>query len=176
MPRSTSKTHKSDGTPRAPVKARVERLVFESGVAAASRMRLSPGQRPCVITDSPEEAAKTRRPGPLDRGPVTPEVFRVLKARWRCRTYKGRNAYFAHPLIRADVKAWAEKTLTHIPRPGMDTGSGSTALELSKLLEAWLNERRWPVEVSEMRMADFLREMGFGTRNWRWNCAVRTIE
>lgn len=164
------------GTPRKPSGPRLERLVFESGVKAAARMRLSPGQRPCAIVATAEDAARIRRPGPLDRGPVTPEVFAALKARWRCRTYKGRNAYFAHPLIRADVRAWAEATLAHVPRPGLDTGSGSTALELSKLLEAWLNERRWPVEVSEMRMAGFLREMGFGTRNWRWNCAVRTIQ
>jgi len=158
-----------DGAPR---KRRPERLLRERGERALRRMRLLPGQRPCAIVETPEAAAAATR-GRSDRGAVTAAGFAALKRRWDCRRHFSRNAYMAHPLIRDDIREWAETELSHVPVPGTDTGSGSTATELARHLEAWLNARRWPVKVTAERMGGILRDLGFGARSGRWNCAPR---
>ena len=175
MPVSKDKYLRADGTPRKPPRPRPERLVFAYGPEAARRMRLGPGQRPSAVVATLEEVADAKRLSPRSRGAVTAADFAALKRRWRCRTYASRDAYLAHPAIRMDMRAWALSELSHIPLPGMDTGAGLAATQLADALEAWLNARRWPVEIGRKRMPAILREMGFGVRNGRWNCAWRTL-
>ena len=160
---------------RPPPPTRPERVVRERGPKAAALIRLLPGQRPAAIVATDGEVEASRRT-PMERCAVTAATYRLLKLRWRTRKYWAKNAYMAHPRILADVKAWAEATLAHVPRPGNDTGAGSSASELAESLEAWLNDRRWPVEITGERMSGLLRDLGYGARCGRWNCAPRTVD
>ena len=159
---------------RQPPPTRPERVVRERGPKAAALIRLSPGQRPSAIVATEDEVAASRRT-PLERCAVTAATFRMLKLRWRTRKYWAKTAYLAHPRIREDIRAWASECLSHVPRPGADTGAGMGATELAASLEPWLNARRWPVEITDERMSGIMRDLGYGVRNWKWNCALRTV-
>ena len=153
-------------------------LFASAAVPAQTRddalLEAATAEKPAVVATL-EEVADAKRLSPRSRGAVTAADFAALKRRWRCRTYASRDAYLAHPAIRMDMRAWALSELSHIPLPGMDTGAGLAATQLADALEAWLNARRWPVEIGRKRMPAILREMGFGVRNGRWNCAWRTL-
>lgn len=160
---------------RKPPATRPERMVRERGPKAAAVIRLSPGQRPAAIVATDDEVEASRRT-PMERCAVTAATFRMLKLRWRTRKYWAKTAYLAHPLIQADIRAWASECLSHIPRPGLDTGAGMQAIELAASLEPWLNARRWPVEITPDRMGGILRDLGYGVRAGKWNCALRTVK
>ena len=159
-----------------------ERLSYDQGLGGLKWMRLRPGQRPIkVYADAvalvmAEGEEKSRRLSYYDRGPVTAADFAYMKAKFLQRRSPSRDRYYSHDLLRADVKAWAEAMLSHVPEPGSAVDVGITATAAARSCEAWLNERRWPVVVTRDRMAIWLRELGFGTNNGRWNCDFKTLE
>ena len=163
-----------------PAGSKRERAAYERGPLAMRSIRLKPGQRPHAVYATPAELETaerlSRRMSYYDRGGVTADDFKVLKRRFRTWQYTTRNAYFAHPRIRKDIREWAEASLCHVPHPDNGVGAGLLACDAAESLEKWLNARRWPVSITAIRMGLFLREMGFGTNNGRWNCGFRTLE
>lgn len=165
-----------------PAGSRRERVGVEMGLGALKLMRLRPGQRPSHVYEDAaamamvEGTEHSRRLSYYDRGPVTAKDFAYMKAKFACRREKSKTAYFANEALRADVKAWAVATLSHVPEPSAANDVGLSSTMAARSCEAWLNDRRWPVIVSRDRMAVWLRELGFGTNNGRWNCGFRTLE
>ena len=165
-----------------PPGSRRERVGVETGLGALRNMRLRPGQRPVQIYDDTVEIAMSegmevsRRLSYYDRGPVTVKDFAWMKQKFLQRRPGSRDRYYSHELLKADVKAWARATLSHVPGPDTSADIGLTASAAAESCEAWLNEHRWPVVVTRARMAIWLRELGFGVKRGRWNCGFKTLE